>query len=146
MLSCLRLFSGPTSGVCVYVCVCVCVCVCVLSSLCSMTATCPPPWYSSYCRDPPRSHRIAHGLFWNVRLALTTNSRFRDRYQPVLDALNKLCGEEQQLEFSNQVGGALWKGSGQECIGGVVCGSCQECIGGVVRNGSVLGEWSGSRE
>lgn len=68
--------------------------------------------YDSYLSSPmvefllqrsTQSHRIAHSLFWHLRLVLATNVRFRDRYDPVLQALKTLCGEQQQQEFNNQV-------------------------------------------
>ncbi len=49
------------------------------------------------------SHRIAHALFWHVRLVTVTDITFKDRYVPILDALERLCGEQLHQEFNNQV-------------------------------------------
>lgn len=50
-----------------------------------------------------QSHRIAHALFWHLRLVTVTDIRFREYYLPILEALEKLCGEQLRLEFINQV-------------------------------------------
>lgn len=50
-----------------------------------------------------QSHRIAHAVFWYLQLGMVTDVRFRDRYAPILEALKKLCGDQLQLEFANQV-------------------------------------------
>lgn len=49
------------------------------------------------------SHRIAHALFWHLRLVTVTDVRFRARYVPILEALERLCGEQLRQEFNNQV-------------------------------------------
>ena len=50
-----------------------------------------------------QSHRIAHALFWHLQLVIVTDIRFQGRYSPILEALQKLCGEELHQEFINQV-------------------------------------------
>ncbi len=50
-----------------------------------------------------QSHRIAHSLFWHLRLVTVTDTKFRDRYLPMLEALERLCGEQLHHEFVNQV-------------------------------------------
>ncbi len=49
------------------------------------------------------SHRIAHALFWHLRLVTVTDVKFKDRYIPILDALERLCGEQLHQEFNNEV-------------------------------------------